>query len=312
MGISSRAGGSPAPRIKKGNPWIDEKSVRGFVFPDLTLIAEMTHVEKSKVDSRCGDAGFCIDRWDVECSPQGTDQGTDQSAAQAKKPQVMESMVVTSGRIKEKKEDVTTNITVFTAEDLETLSVSDLSDLMLKEGFMIREYPNSTISVGVRGFRTETHGNDLASHVLILIDGRRAGTGNLAKISMDNVERIEIIRGPGSVQYGASAMGGVINVITKRGRTGSRPLWRAPSAAGSTNGQRRMCPVRFQNLTIPSAPPGPPRVITIRPTAPGITTPDTRARRMWTSMPASPSGRKTGWGSAFPIMPVMRSAAPAT
>ncbi len=131
---------------------------------------------------------------------------------------IMDEVVVTAGRIEELKEDITTNISIYTQEDIQQSSVQDLSDLLAKEGFMIREYPNSTIAVEIRGFRTETHGNDLASHVLILINGRRAGTGNLAKIMMDNVERIEIIRGPGSVQYGASAMGGVINVITKKGK----------------------------------------------------------------------------------------------
>ncbi len=146
--------------------------------------------------------------------------GGESGKTDGEKPQTLESMVVTAGRVMEKKEDVTTNISVYTSEDLAKLSTNDLSDLLIKEGFMIREYPNSTISVGIRGFMTETHGNDLASHVLILINGRRAGTGNLAKISMDNVERIEIIRGPGSVQYGASAMGGVINVITKKGQKG--------------------------------------------------------------------------------------------
>lgn len=130
---------------------------------------------------------------------------------------VLDTLVVTAGRVEEKKEDVTTNITVITEEEIQQASVQDLGDLLGKQGFMIREYPNSLSSVSVRGFRTETHGNDLASHVLILINGRRAGTGNLAKIMMDNVERVEIIRGPGSVQYGASAMGGVVNVITKQG-----------------------------------------------------------------------------------------------
>lgn len=102
------------------------------------------------------------------------DVGNSQSAGQK-----IEEMVVTAGRIKEYKEDVTTNISVYGIEDLEKLSITDLSDLLVKEGVMVREYPNSTISVGIRGFRTETHGNDLASHVLILIDGRRSGTGNL-------------------------------------------------------------------------------------------------------------------------------------
>ena len=59
--------------------------------------------------------------------------------------------------------------------------------------------------------------NDLKGNVLVLLNGRRAGTGNLAKIMTENVERIEIIRGPASVQYGSAAIGGLVNVITKKG-----------------------------------------------------------------------------------------------
>ncbi len=53
---------------------------------------------------------------------------------------------------------------------------------------------------------------------MILLNGRKAGTGNVAKIMTKNIERIEIIRGPASVQYGSSAIGGLINVITKEGK----------------------------------------------------------------------------------------------
>ena len=101
---------------------------------------------------------------------------------------------------------------------------------------MIREYPNSLVSVQVRGFQTETHGNDLSSYVLILINGRRAGTGNIAKILTDNVERVEIIRGPASVQYGSSAMGGIINVITKQGK--GKPSFYAEGTLGSFEYQK--------------------------------------------------------------------------
>ncbi|MFO8048274.1 MAG: TonB-dependent receptor [Desulfosudaceae bacterium] len=134
----------------------------------------------------------------------------------AERPE-MSSVVVTAGRVAEDKADVPTNITVLEATEIEESGAGDLGDLLGKQGFMIREYPNSVSSVSIRGFRTETHGNDLASHVLVLINGRRAGTGNLEKIQLDNVERVEIIRGPASVQYGASAMGGIVNVITREG-----------------------------------------------------------------------------------------------
>ncbi len=139
-------------------------------------------------------------------------------AAEEKKDIVrMKEVVVTSGRIEEKKEDVTTNITVLTEDEIEKASVVDLVDLLEEQGFTIREYPNSLASVNIRGFTTDTHGNDLSSSVLILIDGRRSGTGNIAEIPLDNVARIEIVRGPSATQYGASALGGVVNIITKKG-----------------------------------------------------------------------------------------------
>lgn len=162
------------------------------------------------------------------------------------KTSVLDTMVVTAGRVKEKKEDVTTNITVITQKEIEQTFVQDLGDLLSRQGFMIREYPNSLVSVSVRGFSTETHGNDLASHVLILINGRRSGTGNLSKIMMDNVARVEIIRGPGSVQYGASAMGGVVNVITRQGEgktsafvEGSLGSWNNEKIAAGISGDAK-------------------------------------------------------------------------
>ena len=146
---------------------------------------------------------------------------------------VLERVVVTAGRMAEKKENVTTNITVVTEEEIRQSSARDLGALLAEQGLMIIEYPNSLVSVGIRGFRTNTQGNDLTSYVLILINGRRAGTGNLAEVLLDNVERVEIIRGPGAVQYGSSAMGGVINVITKRGQ--GKPTFSAAQTLGSWN-----------------------------------------------------------------------------
>jgi vitamin B12 transporter len=148
-------------------------------------------------------------------------------------PVKLDTVVVTAGRVAENKADIPTHITVVTEEQIERSSARDLGGLLAEQGFMVREYPNSLISVNVRGFQTETHGNDLDSHVLVLINGRRAGTGNLAKIMVDNVERVEIIRGPGSVQYGSSAMGGVVNVITKQGQ--GKPFVSVEGVLGSWN-----------------------------------------------------------------------------
>jgi len=131
----------------------------------------------------------------------------------------LDTIVVTASRYKESIKETPMNIQVIGPEEIEASSARDLGELLSEKGIgTIRQYPGTLTSVGIRGFRTETHGNDLLGHVLILLDGRRAGTGNVAKILTKNIERIEIIRGPGAVQYGSAGIGGVINVITKRGR----------------------------------------------------------------------------------------------
>lgn len=53
--------------------------------------------------------------------------------------------------------------------------------------------------------------------MLILVDGHRIGTGNAAKLNVDRIERIEVTKGPASALYGSAAIGGVINLITKKG-----------------------------------------------------------------------------------------------
>lgn len=129
----------------------------------------------------------------------------------------METVVVTAGRVAEKQKTLTNNVTVIDSETIENSAARDLAELLADQGLYVRSYPGTLASVGIRGFRTNTTGNDLTSKVLILLDGRRAGTGNLAKIMTKNVERVEVIRGPASVQYGSSAVGGIVNVITRQG-----------------------------------------------------------------------------------------------
>ena len=129
-----------------------------------------------------------------------------------------EEMVVTSSRVEEPKKYVTSNISIIGRDEIAQSSAKDLGELLAEKNIgQIQKYPGTLTSVGIRGFRSETHGNDLMGKVLVLVDGRRAGTGNLAIIMTDNVERIEIIRGPAAVQYGSAAIGGVVNVITVRG-----------------------------------------------------------------------------------------------
>jgi vitamin B12 transporter len=134
----------------------------------------------------------------------------------------LDEVVVTAGRIREARREVTANVTIVTREEIEMAVARNVGDLFAELGLShIQKYPGSLTSIAIRGFRTETHGNDLQGHVLVLLDGRRAGTGNMAKILTANIERIEIIRGPGAVQYGSGGIGGVVNIITRRGTRNS-------------------------------------------------------------------------------------------
>lgn len=75
------------------------------------------------------------------------------------------------------------------------------------------QYPGAMTTIGLRGFPATAHSRN---YTLILIDGLPAGTNNLATIPSDFIERIEIVKGPYSVLYGSDAMGGVINIISKK------------------------------------------------------------------------------------------------
>ena len=75
----------------------------------------------------------------------------------------------------------------------------------------IQQYPGVNAGIGIRGFAASTS----SKYAVILINGKPAGTENIASIDLNNVERVEILKGPFSSQYGSDAMGGVVNIVTK-------------------------------------------------------------------------------------------------
>jgi len=139
---------------------------------------------------------------------------------QSQQTQTLGPVVVTAGRIEEKAKNVTQFVTLIPQEEIQKNQYQDMSGLLRNYGVQIDAYtPNMAQSqVVIRGARTSFPADTGAQGmVLLLVDGRRIGTNNLAMIPMVNIERVEILRGPAAVQYGTSAIGGVVNVITKRG-----------------------------------------------------------------------------------------------
>ena len=119
---------------------------------------------------------------------------------------------------------LTSAVEVITGEDLERRQVKTVVDaLRLSQGLTVFSNggPGTSSTVRIRGSNSD--------QVLVVIDGAimnsaTLGNFNFANLTTDNIERIEILRGAQSMLWGADAMGGVINITTKKG-TG------APSAS---------------------------------------------------------------------------------
>jgi iron complex outermembrane receptor protein len=107
---------------------------------------------------------------------------------------------------------------VITGDDIKRAGVTNIPDaLRLAPGVEVAQVDSGKWSVGIRGF-----GSRLSRSVLVLIDGRTVYTTLLAgtywevqDTLLDDIDRIEVIRGPGGTIWGPNAVNGVINIITK-------------------------------------------------------------------------------------------------
>jgi outer membrane cobalamin receptor len=107
-------------------------------------------------------------------------------------------------------------VQVIERSTIERSTAKSVADLLAQNavGFLSEWTPGQT-SINIRGAATDGQGRDFKSQVLVLINGHRAGTANVAKMSLADVDRIEIVRGPSSVIYGSQNMGGVINIMRR-------------------------------------------------------------------------------------------------
>jgi vitamin B12 transporter len=142
-------------------------------------------------------------------------------------------LVVTATRVETPGREVASSVTVITNDELVRTRRSTVLDA-LKDviGLWVSQNggPGATASVAIRGANNE--------HTLVLIDGvelndpiNPSRSYDLAHLSLSLVEKVEVLRGPQSPLYGSDAMGGVINIITRKGR--GRPRLALSSSAGS-------------------------------------------------------------------------------
>ena len=130
-------------------------------------------------------------------------------------------VVVSATRTEKELKETASTISVVTQEEIERSPAPTVADLL-------RDIPGVQIhDQSVAGVKRVTIRGESASRVLVLVDGQKISEqksmdGAALLMDVNDIERIEVIKGPASVQYGSEAIGGVINVITKKG--GERPV----------------------------------------------------------------------------------------
>lgn len=137
--------------------------------------------------------------------------------------QLLDVEVYSASKLAQKTTEAPASVTVITAADIRDYGYRTLADILRGVRGINISYDRTYSYLGMRGFgRT----GDYNSRMLLLVDGHRmndpvfdtAALGTEFSVDVDLIDRVEIVRGPGSSIYGSNAMLGVINVITRRGR----------------------------------------------------------------------------------------------
>lgn len=127
----------------------------------------------------------------------------------------IQEVTVHASRMGRKLKDLPQKVEIITSDFIKSLPSDNLAEVLKRTTNLdIIQYPGLSATIGMRGFSPSAHAR---SYTLLLIDGKPSGTTNLATINPENVEQIEIVKGSYSVLYGSDAMGGVVNIITKKG-----------------------------------------------------------------------------------------------
>ena len=140
--------------------------------------------------------------------------------AEQEKMKTLDEVVVTATRVAKDIKTVPANVTVITADEITDSGASSIVEVLQNQANIhIRTFSGnpSQAQIDLRGF-----GENGFGRTLVLLDGRRLNrldmrSINWTQLPLDQIERIEVVRGSGSVLYGDAAVAGVIHIITKKG-----------------------------------------------------------------------------------------------
>ena len=135
---------------------------------------------------------------------------------------LMNQKVVTASKYTQSSAEAASSIGVITADEIKQFGYRTLGEALNSQRGMYLSDDKNYLYVGSRGFSRPT---DYNNRIVVMLDGHimnevvygSAFMGNELGINLDNIERIEIIRGPGASVYGSGSMLNIINLISKKG-----------------------------------------------------------------------------------------------
>jgi vitamin B12 transporter len=169
------------------------------------------------------------------------------SLSAQEKEVTLEKVVVTATRVETPIEEIASSITIISSNEMERKQKATVLEVLKGiPGLDVVQTGGvgSNTSIFLRGANSE--------HTLVMIDGVEVNdpispgrSYDFAHLTVDNIERIEILRGPQSTLYGSDAMGGVIHIITKKGE--GKPKFYLSAEGGSFTTFRETAGVRGGN-----------------------------------------------------------------
>lgn len=148
--------------------------------------------------------------------------------------QLLNVVVTTASKKKESLFGAASAISVVSADDIKKAGAINIPEaLRLVPGVQVAQVSSQSYAVSIRGFNSE-----FADKLLVLVDGRSIYNSMFGgiwwqdqDINLEDVDRIEVIRGPGGTMWGANAVNGVINIITKKAKDTQGTLIQASSGS---------------------------------------------------------------------------------
>ncbi|HSA92910.1 MAG TPA: TonB-dependent receptor [Terriglobales bacterium] len=192
--------------------------------PNRRIVARLLLVSRAAALVVAGIGAFVLVGW------VGVVSAAAQSAPAEKEPRDLTELSVeelanvevsTAGKKPQKRSEVAAAIYVITQEDIRRSGATSIPEaLRLAPGVIVARVDSNKWAIGTRGFPSR-----LSRSLLVLMDGRSVYTPLFAGVywevqdtPLEDIERIEVIRGPGGTLWGANAVNGVVNVITREAR----------------------------------------------------------------------------------------------